>query len=52
MGGTGRRDHSAPGRDGALDGLSIAEVQANRLRVARDFAREHELIVVLKDIGR
>jgi NAD(P)H-hydrate epimerase len=31
-----------------LTGLTIAEVQANRLEVARKFAREHELIVVLK----
>jgi NAD(P)H-hydrate epimerase len=31
-----------------LTGLSIAEIQANRLEVARTFAREHELIVVLK----
>jgi NAD(P)H-hydrate epimerase len=28
--------------------MSIAEIQANRLEVARNFAREHELIVVLK----
>ena len=31
-----------------LTGLTIAEIQANRLEVARKFAREHELIVVLK----
>jgi NAD(P)H-hydrate epimerase len=31
-----------------LMGLSIAEIQANRVEVARNFAREHELIVVLK----
>jgi len=31
-----------------LTGLSIPEIQANRLEVARNFAREHELIVVLK----
>ena len=31
-----------------LTGLSIAEIQANRLEVARKFAREHQLIVVLK----
>jgi NAD(P)H-hydrate epimerase len=31
-----------------LTGRSIAEIQANRLEVARSFAREHELIVVLK----
>jgi NAD(P)H-hydrate epimerase len=37
-----------PGEMSRLTGLSIAEVQANRLEVARNFAREHELIVVLK----
>ncbi len=37
-----------PGEMSRLTGRSIAEIQANRLRVARDFAREHELIVVLK----
>ena len=37
-----------PGEMARLTGLSIAEVQANRLEVARSFAREHELIVVLK----
>jgi len=37
-----------PGEMARLTGLSIAEVQANRLEVARNFAREHELIVVLK----
>jgi len=31
-----------------LTGLSIAEVQKDRLGMARKFAREHELIVVLK----
>jgi NAD(P)H-hydrate epimerase len=31
-----------------LTGLSIPEIQANRLEVARNFAREHELMVVLK----
>jgi NAD(P)H-hydrate epimerase len=31
-----------------LTGLTIAQIQANRLEVARKFAREHELIVVLK----
>jgi ADP-dependent NAD(P)H-hydrate dehydratase / NAD(P)H-hydrate epimerase len=31
-----------------LTGLSIPEIQANRLEVARKFAREHEMIVVLK----
>jgi NAD(P)H-hydrate epimerase len=37
-----------PGEMARLTGLSIAEVQANRVEVARKFAREHELIVVLK----
>ncbi len=37
-----------PGEMSRLTGMSIAEVQANRRDVARNFAREHELIVVLK----
>ena len=37
-----------PGEMSRLTGLSIAEIQANRLEVARNFAREHELIIVLK----
>jgi NAD(P)H-hydrate epimerase len=37
-----------PGEMARLTGLSIPEIQANRLEVARNFAREHELIVVLK----
>jgi ADP-dependent NAD(P)H-hydrate dehydratase / NAD(P)H-hydrate epimerase len=37
-----------PGEMSRLTGLSIAEIQAHRLEVARDFAREHELIVALK----
>ena len=37
-----------PGEMSRLTGLSITEIQANRLEVARNFAREHELIVVLK----
>ncbi len=37
-----------PGEMSRLTGLTIAEIQANRLEVARNFAREHELIVVLK----
>jgi ADP-dependent NAD(P)H-hydrate dehydratase / NAD(P)H-hydrate epimerase len=37
-----------PGEMSRLTGLSIAEIQAKRLEVARKFAREHELIVVLK----
>jgi NAD(P)H-hydrate epimerase len=37
-----------PGEMARLTGLSIAQIQAKRLEVARQFAREHELIVVLK----
>jgi NAD(P)H-hydrate epimerase len=37
-----------PGEMSRLTGLSIAEIQANRLEIARNFAREHELMVVLK----
>jgi ADP-dependent NAD(P)H-hydrate dehydratase / NAD(P)H-hydrate epimerase len=37
-----------PGEMSRLTSLSIAEIQANRLVVARKFAREHEIVVVLK----
>jgi ADP-dependent NAD(P)H-hydrate dehydratase / NAD(P)H-hydrate epimerase len=37
-----------PGEMSRLTGLSIPQIQSNRLEVARTFAREHELIVVLK----
>lgn len=37
-----------PGEMSRLTGLTIAEIQSNRLEVARKFAREHQLIVVLK----
>jgi len=37
-----------PGEMARLTGKSIPEIQANRLEVARNFARDHELIVVLK----
>jgi NAD(P)H-hydrate epimerase len=37
-----------PGEMSRLTGLSIAEVQADRVKVARNFAREHSCIVVLK----
>ena len=37
-----------PGEMARLVGSSIAEVQKDRLGVARKFAREHELTVVLK----
>jgi len=37
-----------PGEMGRLAGCSTADVQKDRLGVARQFARDHELIVVLK----
>ncbi len=37
-----------PGEMARLSGLSTADVQKDRLGVARRFAREHEVIVVLK----
>ncbi len=37
-----------PGEMSRLTGLSIPEIQASRLDVARNFASKHELIVVLK----
>jgi ADP-dependent NAD(P)H-hydrate dehydratase / NAD(P)H-hydrate epimerase len=37
-----------PGEMSRLTGLSIPQIQSNRMAVARDFARKHELIVVLK----
>jgi NAD(P)H-hydrate epimerase len=37
-----------PGEMARLVGCTIAEVQKDRLGVARKFAREHELVVVLK----
>ena len=37
-----------PGEMARLAGYSIADVQKNRLKTARNFAREHNLIVVLK----
>jgi ADP-dependent NAD(P)H-hydrate dehydratase / NAD(P)H-hydrate epimerase len=37
-----------PGEMARLAGISIPEVQKDRLGIARQFAREHELIVVLK----
>jgi hydroxyethylthiazole kinase-like uncharacterized protein yjeF len=37
-----------PGEMARLAGLTIVDVQKDRLGVARKFAREHELIVVLK----
>ena len=37
-----------PGEMSRLTGMTIAEIQANRIEVARKFAKEHEIIVVLK----
>jgi len=37
-----------PGEMARLTGLAITEIQAKRVEVAREFAREHEVIVVLK----
>ncbi len=37
-----------PGEMARLAGCSVADVQKNRLEVARKFAREHDVIVVLK----
>ncbi len=37
-----------PGEMSRLTGLTIPQIQKDRLEVARKFAREHELIVVLK----
>jgi len=37
-----------PGEMARLTGLSIPEVQRDRISIARSFAREHQLIVVLK----
>ncbi len=37
-----------PGEMARLTGKKVAQIQASRLNVAREFARRHELIVVLK----
>lgn len=37
-----------PGEMSRLTGLTIPQVQADRLGVARNFAREHQLVLVLK----
>ena len=37
-----------PGEMSRLTGLTIKAIQADRLKVARDFARQHNLILVLK----
>jgi ADP-dependent NAD(P)H-hydrate dehydratase / NAD(P)H-hydrate epimerase len=37
-----------PGEMARLIGKSVAEIEANRVEIARDFARKHRLILVLK----
>ena len=37
-----------PGEMARLSGLSVAEIQADRVAVARDFARAHRVVLVLK----
>jgi ADP-dependent NAD(P)H-hydrate dehydratase / NAD(P)H-hydrate epimerase len=37
-----------PGEMARLSGLSVAEIQGNRVAVARDFARAHQVVLVLK----
>ena len=37
-----------PGEMARLTGLPVAEIQANRVAVARDFARAHRVVLVLK----
>jgi NAD(P)H-hydrate epimerase len=37
-----------PGEMSRLAGMSVSEIQSDRVNVAKKFAREHELIVVLK----
>jgi ADP-dependent NAD(P)H-hydrate dehydratase / NAD(P)H-hydrate epimerase len=37
-----------PGEMARLSGLSVAEIQSNRVEVARDFARVHRVVLVLK----
>jgi ADP-dependent NAD(P)H-hydrate dehydratase / NAD(P)H-hydrate epimerase len=37
-----------PGEMARLSGLSVAEIQSNRVEVARDFARAHRVVLVLK----
>jgi ADP-dependent NAD(P)H-hydrate dehydratase / NAD(P)H-hydrate epimerase len=37
-----------PGEMARLSGLSVTEIQANRVAVARDFARAHRVVLVLK----
>lgn len=37
-----------PGEFSRLTGMTVEEIQANRLKVARDFAKKHDVILVLK----
>jgi NAD(P)H-hydrate epimerase len=37
-----------PGEMARLTGLNVSDIQSNRVDVAKNFAREHELVVVLK----
>ncbi len=37
-----------PGEMARLSGLSVAEIQSNRVAVAQDFARAHRVVLVLK----
>ena len=37
-----------PGEMARLSGLTVKEIEANRFEVARDFAREHNLVLLLK----
>jgi ADP-dependent NAD(P)H-hydrate dehydratase / NAD(P)H-hydrate epimerase len=37
-----------PGEMARLSGLSVTEIQANRVAIARDFARAHRVVLVLK----
>src|SRR5690606_10050283 len=37
-----------PGEFSRLTGLSVTEIQANRLEVAREFSEKHHVILVLK----
>ena len=40
-----------PGEMARLSGLSVAAIQAERFRVARDFAAEHGVVLLLKGAG-
>ena len=40
-----------PGEMARLTGKTIAEIQANRIKTAKDFASEHKVVLVLKGAG-